>query len=218
MIAEALFKWLLFFLIGVAYIYNAVFHVIFHETAADYIGWVDSPFQIELGFASFGIGIVGLLATWRSFDVRLAAVLSTASFLWGAAGVHIHSMITDHNFEPGNAGVIFWTDIVIPLIGFILLWLQRRCESAMRRPCLGSAEDRVASSWSSQRTYRTRAAPLDSLISDGLGSGSLKFRTVLGVRLALELVASGRKLRNLRLSDGKHFSGALSHRHRGLCG
>jgi hypothetical protein len=47
---------LLFFLIDVAYIYNAVFHVIFHETAADYIGWVDSPFQIELGFASFGIG------------------------------------------------------------------------------------------------------------------------------------------------------------------
>jgi hypothetical protein len=60
--------------------------------------------------------------------MRLAAIIGTACFLWGAAGVHIHSMITAHNFEPGNAGVIFWTDILIPVIGFILLLLQRRYE------------------------------------------------------------------------------------------
>jgi hypothetical protein len=45
-----------------------------------------------------------------------------------AAGVHIYSMISEHNFEPGNAGVIFWTDILIPLIDFIFLRLQRRFE------------------------------------------------------------------------------------------
>jgi hypothetical protein len=41
-------------------------------------------------------------------------------------------MITEHNFEPGNAGDILWTDILIPLIGFILLWLQRRNEIESR--------------------------------------------------------------------------------------
>lgn len=35
-------------------------------------------------------------------------------------------MITAHNFAPGNAGVVFWTDILIPAIGFLLLWLQWR--------------------------------------------------------------------------------------------
>jgi hypothetical protein len=35
-------------------------------------------------------------------------------------------MITAGNFAPGNAGVIFYTDIVIPIIGFVLLWLQHR--------------------------------------------------------------------------------------------
>ena len=25
---------------------------------------------------------------------------------------------------PGNAGIIFWTDIIVPLIGLIFLWLQ----------------------------------------------------------------------------------------------
>ena len=36
-----------------------------------------------------------------------------------------------HNVSPGNAGVIFYTNILIPLLGFALLWLQRHfCRSA----------------------------------------------------------------------------------------
>jgi hypothetical protein len=35
-------------------------------------------------------------------------------------------MMAAGNFAPGNAGVIFYTDILIPLIGFALLWLQHR--------------------------------------------------------------------------------------------
>jgi hypothetical protein len=35
-------------------------------------------------------------------------------------------MVAAHNFAPGNAGVIFYTDLLLPIVGFILLWLQRR--------------------------------------------------------------------------------------------
>ena len=140
-IIETLFKWFLFFSIGVTYAYNGVFHVVFHETAAAFIGWADSPFQIELGFASLGMGLIGLIAPWRSFDMRLAAILGPACFLWGAAGVHVVSMIAEQNFAPGNAGIIFWSDIIAPVIGFVFLWLQYRCEregrSAAPYPWLG---------------------------------------------------------------------------------
>lgn len=91
-----------------------------------------SPFQIELGFASIGFGVVGLIAPWKSLHMRFAAVAPVACFLWGAAGVHIRSMISDGNFDSGNAGVIFWTDILIPLAGLILIWLQRRYEKEGR--------------------------------------------------------------------------------------
>jgi hypothetical protein len=37
-------------------------------------------------------------------------------------------MIAEGNFAPGNAGVIFWSDIIPPIIGFVFLWLQRRYE------------------------------------------------------------------------------------------
>ncbi len=127
-IVEALFKWFLFWSIGVSYLYNGVLHTFFGKMTAGFIGWADSPFQLEVGFASFGFAAVGFLATWRSFDLRLAAILGPALFLWGAAGGHVYQMITAHNFAPGNAGAIFWTDIILPVIGFVLLGLQRRYE------------------------------------------------------------------------------------------
>jgi len=52
--------------------------------------------------------------------------------LWGAAGVHVYQMVTAHNFAPGNAGVVFWTDIFTPLIGFALLGLHCRSHAATR--------------------------------------------------------------------------------------
>ena len=52
---EALFSWFLFFSIGVSHLYNFVMHVFFGEMAARFIGWANSPFQAEVGFASLGL-------------------------------------------------------------------------------------------------------------------------------------------------------------------
>jgi len=129
-VVEALFAYFLLFSIGFGFLYNFVMHTFFGEMAAAFIGWQDSPFQAEVGFASLGFAAIGFLAFRRSFDLRLAAVVGPATFLLGAAGGHVHQMLAAGNFAPGNAGVIFDTDIVIPIIGFVLLWLQHRCARA----------------------------------------------------------------------------------------
>ncbi|WP_026987844.1 DUF6790 family protein [Fodinicurvata fenggangensis] len=125
-VAEKLLAWFLFFSIGVSFFYNFVMHVFFGAMAAAFIGWADSPFQAEVGFASLGFAVVGFLAWRGGFGLRLAAVVGPACFLWGAAGGHVYQMITAGNFAPGNAGVIFYSDILIPLIGFGLLWWRCR--------------------------------------------------------------------------------------------
>ena len=76
------------------------------------------------------LAVVGLLAFRGSFDLRLAAIVGPACFLWGAAGVHVYEMIMAHNFAPGNAGIIFYSDLLVPIVGFIFLWLQRRAASS----------------------------------------------------------------------------------------
>jgi uncharacterized protein DUF6790 len=123
-VIEKILSWFVFWTIGVAYFYNFVFHVFFGEMAARFIGWSDSPFQLEVGMASLGCSVVGFLAAFRSFDLRLAAILSPGIFMLGAAAGHIHQMIAANNFAPGNAGVMFWSDILLPPIGFALLWLS----------------------------------------------------------------------------------------------
>lgn len=125
-LVESLFSYFLLFSIGVSYLYNFVMHVFFGEMTARFIGWADSPFQTEVGFASLGFAIVGLLAFRGDRGMRLAAVIGPSMFSLGAAGVHIHQMVATHNFAPGNAGIVFWTDIFVPVIGFTLLYLQKR--------------------------------------------------------------------------------------------
>jgi hypothetical protein len=126
LIVEELFSYFLLFSIGFSYLYNFVMHVFFGKLAASFIGWEDSPFQLEVGFASLGFAAIGFLAFKGSFDLRLAAIVGPACFLWGAAGGHIYQMITAHNFAPGNAGGIFYSDVLLPIVGFIFLWLQHR--------------------------------------------------------------------------------------------
>jgi hypothetical protein len=121
-VAEKLFAWYLMFSIGVAFFYNFVMHVFFGEFTAAFIGWAPSPFQFEVGMASLGFSIVGFLAYRGTLAMRAAAVIAPAVFLLGAAGGHAWQMLRVGNFAPGNAGSIFYTDILVPVVGLVLLW------------------------------------------------------------------------------------------------
>lgn len=123
---DALLRWFLFFSIGVSMFYNFVAHVFFHEFAARMIGWADSPFQIEVGLASLGFAVVGFIAFRGDWQVRFAAIVGPACFLVGAGIGHIYQIVTTRNMAPGNAGVILYTDFLVPLIGFVLLWFAWR--------------------------------------------------------------------------------------------
>jgi hypothetical protein len=98
-VVEAIFSYFLLFSIGFSLFYNFVLHSFLGAMTAGFIGWANSPFQAEVGFAS-----LGLFGCWFSC---LQAQL--------------------RSFAPGNAGVILYMDFLLPVIGFVLLWLQYRC-------------------------------------------------------------------------------------------
>ena len=129
-VAEALLAYFILFSVAVSFFYNFVFHVFFGEQAAGFIGWANSPFQAEVGYASLGFAAVGLLAFKGNCCVRFAAILGPAMFQWGAAVGHIHNIVTTGNMAPGNAGIMLYSDILLPIIGFALLWLKRTSKDA----------------------------------------------------------------------------------------
>ena len=123
-VAEAFFSYYLLFAIGMNNLVNFVFHVFFGDMAAKFIGWEDSPFQAEVGFASLGVGIAGLIAYRASLPFRFATLIPPSAFSLGAAGGHIYQMIVAHNFSPGNVGLVLPSNFLIPLTGFVFLWLS----------------------------------------------------------------------------------------------
>jgi hypothetical protein len=125
----------LFYCFGIGFAYVWYFHAFLSNFTAPAIGWKPSPFEWELAWAELGIGVIAILALWRGYEMRLAATLVSAIFLFGAAAQHIHLMVTAHNYAPGNAGAVLWFgDIALPVLLLILAFASRDAyERTMRR-------------------------------------------------------------------------------------
>ncbi|MBT3338338.1 MAG: hypothetical protein HN855_14745 [Anaerolineae bacterium] len=101
-------------------------HIIYADEVARGIGWpLNSGFQMELGFASIGIGMIGFLGFW-SKPFWLPFILAKTTFLWGAALTHILHMIEHNNFSPSNTGIVLYWDILSPIILIALYILYQR--------------------------------------------------------------------------------------------
>ena len=123
-VSEAFLSYHLLFAIGINNLINFLFHVFLGDIAAKFIGWENSPFQVEVGFASLGVGIAGVIAFKASLPFRFATLIPPWAFSLGAAGGHIYQMIVAHNFSPGNVGLVLPIDILMPIVGFVFLWLS----------------------------------------------------------------------------------------------
>jgi hypothetical protein len=113
--------YLLFFAVGLAGLWGFIYHAFFPEMTARFIGWANSPFQFEVAMANLGLGVVGIFGFRASHGYRVGATLFTLCFLWGAAYGHIHQMLLTHNFASGNAGSIFYNDLLLPLLLVLFL-------------------------------------------------------------------------------------------------
>jgi hypothetical protein len=80
-VSEAFLSYHLLFAIGINNLINFVFHIFVGDIAAKFIGWENSPFQAEVGFASLGVGIAGILAFKASLPFRFATLIPPVVFL-----------------------------------------------------------------------------------------------------------------------------------------
>ncbi len=125
-----------FWAIGYAQVVNFIMHSVFGDFAAKTIGWAQSPFQMELALSSLGVGVMAfLLYSERSaFRGKVALVIATVIFGWGAALGHIYQMVANHDYAVNNTGLLLYSDIAINAVGlaFVLwhAWALRRMTTA----------------------------------------------------------------------------------------
>lgn len=120
--ADIFLGYLFFFAMGLTGLWGFVFHAFFPQATANLIGWPTSPFQFEIAMANLGTGVVGICGLRASTSYRIAGTLYTCCLFWGAAYGHIVQMIKTHDFAPGNAGLIFYNDLIMPLLLVIFLF------------------------------------------------------------------------------------------------
>jgi len=105
-------------------------HIIYADQVAASIGWpVNSGFQMELGFASIGIGLIGFLSFWNK-AYWLPFIIMKTIFMWGAGYTHILHMIQHNNFSPSNTGTIVYWDFLFPVFMIVLYLLYQREKKA----------------------------------------------------------------------------------------
>ncbi len=101
-------------------------HIIYADEVATGIGWaLNSGFQMELAFASIGIGIVGAIG-FRNKSYWLPFIIAKSSFMWGAGFIHILYMVQENNLSPSNTGIVVYWDFLFPILLIVLFTLYKR--------------------------------------------------------------------------------------------
>ncbi|MDL9948793.1 hypothetical protein QSJ19_25055 [Gordonia sp. ABSL11-1] len=96
-------------------------HMFFGAPIAESIGWpARTPWQWEVGLASLATGVLGVIASGFGDDFALATIIAFAVFYLGAAIGHVREMVVRRNFAPGNAGPIFFFDVIVPVYLIVL--------------------------------------------------------------------------------------------------
>ncbi len=118
---ENALRWMLFLGMGWSILGGFVTHTVFAKDTARAIGWQTNGFQYEVGFASLGIGLAGIVASNSSEpSTWVVASLAGGIFLFLAGLGHIRDIRRTRNFAPGNT-VIMLSDFGVPISLLVLL-------------------------------------------------------------------------------------------------
>ncbi len=122
---------LLFYTVGIWFLYTGVLHAYFQQIVAPTIGWQPSPFEYELGWIEIPLAVAALISLWRGYEFRLAVTIVAATFGLAAAAQHIAQIVCCANYAESNAGLILWfADVFIPSLLLLLAAVSSRAGGA----------------------------------------------------------------------------------------
>ena len=113
--------WTLFMPVGIIFIVSAFMHTVLARRTAASIGWQTNGFQYEIGFASLGLGVAGILAGATVPAAWLPVAAAGAIFLVLAGANHVREMAKDRNFSAGNTTILLY-DFGLPISYAIALF------------------------------------------------------------------------------------------------
>lgn len=93
------------------------------ESIAEYTGWPSCPFEQQLANVNLAFGVLGILSIWVRGHFWTATIIGFSVWILGDGVHHFLKWQFGGNNTPGNLGVPLYTDIAVPIILLILLYL-----------------------------------------------------------------------------------------------
>lgn len=106
--------WLLLIPYGLMFVMSGFMHTVARKMTAANIGWESSPFQIELGYVCYGMGLSAILASFLNQDTWIVLAIILTIFSFGASALHIQEMIQKKNYALGNTFVLI-SNFALPI-------------------------------------------------------------------------------------------------------
>lgn len=110
---DSAMRWMLFLPGGCMFLVSFFMHTVLAKKTAAQIGWQTNGFQYEIGFASLGFGVAGILAALAVPGAWLPIAAAQSIFLLLAAANHVREIAKTKNFAPGNTLILVY-DIALP--------------------------------------------------------------------------------------------------------
>ncbi len=132
--------YLLVIYVGVMGVFTAYAHVFRPAETSASIGWLQSPYEYEVGMADLTLGVLGILCIWIRGTFWLATALGNAVWLLGDAAGHLMQMRMHNNHAKNNSGVFLVAEIVTPVLILILMMFV---QNAMNRADAGTPQLRT---------------------------------------------------------------------------
>jgi hypothetical protein len=131
-VVELMLLYQLVFNIGLLGIISFLGHTFLPLEGARHLNWLPSPFQQELANASLGFGVIGILSIWIRNHFWTATVIGSSIWLFGDALQHLQDVFLNNNVSEVNTGIVFYSDLLIPVVAVILLILHLQWKPARR--------------------------------------------------------------------------------------
>lgn len=122
-IIELLLLYQIVFSLGLTSLFAFIGFVAIPDYIADFTGWPECPFEIELANVNLAFGVLGIMSIWLRGHFWTATVLGFSIWIFADGIHHIVEAFLNHNHTDGNIGVPLITDLVVPVILVILLRL-----------------------------------------------------------------------------------------------
>jgi hypothetical protein len=144
--------------VGASGLGGAFGHIFLSDLVAEGVGWPGgSPFQLEMGFANFVLGALGLLAIGRRDGFRTATILAATILGLGATAVHLWDIATSGNLAAGNT-LQNISNLLDAFLLIVLTWLATHTADP-------DAESPAFLRW------QIRQRPITGMAAAGIGMG-----------------------------------------------